>query len=442
MTDQQRVFDWVRRAIMAVFLVLVFGTLAAAQQSGQPMDQMPGMQHPAQSQPMRHDMSSMKGMEHDVTVAQYGSGTSWRPASTPEYMWMGTFHGWTLMAHANLFLTYNQQGGRRGIGKFESQDWVMLMEQHRLGKASLEIRQMFSAEPFTAPKPGFPELFQTGETYRGKPLVDFQHAHDFIGEMAVLLTVPVRDKVDWILYGGPAGEPALGPVAFVHRASALNIPEAPLGHHVQDSTHITYGLVTTALRVGRFRAEGSVFNGREPDEHRYDFDFAPLDSWSVRFSAAPARNWTAEYSYGHLTKPEALEAGDVLRQTASVVYNRPLARGNWATTLIYGRNRKLHDDHVQSSYMLESNLDFAAKNTVFTRLELVDKDELDVPGKFRIGAYTFGGVRNMVQGSYGQLGLGADVTFYSKPATLDAVYGRNPVSFQIFLRFRPPAMMH
>src|SRR3954465_7589437 len=156
------------------------------------------------------------------------------------------------MAHSNVFVTYNQQGGPAGVGKFESENWVMLMEQHRAGKASLEFRQMFSAEPFTTPKPGFPELFQTGETYHGAPLVNYQHPHDFLGEMALLLTVPVSEKVDWIIYGGPAGEPALGPVAFVHRASALNIPSAPLGHHAQDSTHITYGLVTTALRVDRF----------------------------------------------------------------------------------------------------------------------------------------------------------------------------------------------
>jgi hypothetical protein len=401
------------------------------------------MSHPKPSaDDTQHDMSKMSGMDRDASVAQYGSGTSWRPATTPEYMWMTMTRGWTLMAHSNIFVTYNQQGGPAGVGKLESQNWVMLMQQHKAGRATLEFRQMFSAEPFTTPKPGFPQLFQTGETYHGAPLVDHQHPHDLIGEMALLLTVPLSENIDWTLYGGPAGEPALGPVAFVHRPSALNIPSAPLSHHVQDSTHITYGLVTTALRMGRFRAEGSVFNGREPDEHRYDFDFAPWDSWSVRFSAAPTRNWAVQYSYGHLTKPEELEPGDVLRQTVSIGYNRPFSGGNWASTLIYGRNRKLHDNHVQSSYLAESNLDFADRNAVFTRLELVDKDELEVPGNFRIGAFTIGGVRDVAKGTYGQLGLGADLTFYSKPAALDALYGRNPVSFQIFLRFRPPAMKH
>ena len=170
-----------------------------------------------------------------------------------------------------------------------------------------------------------------------------------------------------------------------------------------------------------------------------------IESWNhagVPTRAAPSHNWVAQYSYGHLTKPEALEPGDVLRQTASETYNRPLAWGDWATSLIYGRNRKLHDNHVQSSYLLESNVDFAEKNSVFTRLELVDKDELVSNAIFRIGAYTFGGVRNVAEGSYGQLGIGADMTFYSKPAALDAAYGKNPVSFQLFLRFRPPAMKH
>lgn len=385
----------------------------------------------------------MPGMtKQPAAVAQFGSGTAWQPASSPESMWMKSAAGWTFMAHTNVFLTFNHQGGTAGTNKLESENWLMLMEQHKLGRATFQLRQMLSAEPFTFPKPGAPELFQTGETYHGTAIVDYQHPHDFFGEISALLTVPLSDKIDWTLYGGPAAEPALGPVAFVHRISAVDNPMAPLGHHVQDSTHISYGVITTGLRLGRFCTDGSVFNGREPDEYRYNFDLGPLDSWSVRFSAAPARNWTAQYSYGHLTHPEALESGDILRQTASVTYNRPLAHGNWATTLVYGRNRKQVDNHVQSSYLLESDFHFADRYAAFTRMELVDKDELKLPGTYRIGAFTFGGQRDLAQGSYGNIAVGAALTFYSKPAALDPLYGNNPVSLQVFLHFTPPKMTH
>jgi hypothetical protein len=264
--------------------------------------------------------------------------------------------------------------------------------------------------------------------------------------MSALLTVPVSEKVTWLLYGGPAAEPALGPGAFPHRVSTAENPAAPLGHHAQDSTHISYGVVTSGFVIDRFKVEASAFNGREPDERRYDFDLAPLDSWSARLSFAPERNWTAQYSFGHLVHPEALEPGNINRQTASVAYNRRLSAGNWATTLLWGRNFKQARRQVQNSYLLESSLNLARRNYAYIRVELVDKDELFPLAlgaeSFRIGAYTFGGVRDLVQGSYGQFGLGADVTFYSKPSALDAVYGRDPVSLHVFLRFRPPIMAH
>lgn len=428
---------------ISLLFLLLFSSVIAEAQSGH---EMPGMSHPQQSsdhaQHEQHDKASMPGMGHDKAVAQTGSGTGWVPSSSPEHMWMWNPGQWTVMAHANVFLTYNQQGGPRGVGKLESENWLMLMERHKIGRTTIQFRQMLSGEPATAPPGGFPELFQTGETYRGLPLVDRQHPHDLFGDISATLTVPFSKKIDWTIYGGPAGEPALGPVAFIHRPSSINLPAAPLSHHVQDSTHISYGVITTGLRLDRVKVEGSVFNGREPDERRWDFDMGALDSWSFRISAAPGKNWTAQYSYGHLTHPEALEPGDVLRQTASVTYNRPFARGNWANTLVYGRNRKLVDNHVQSSYLLESNLDFADRNSVFTRMELVDKDELIGGRNFRVAAFTFGGVRELVQGTYGQLGFGADLTFYSKPSALDALYGQNPVSLQVFLRFRPPAMQH
>jgi hypothetical protein len=218
------------------------------------------------------------------------------------------------------------------------------------------------------------------------------------------------------------------------------MPLAPLGHHLQDSTHTSFGVVTTGLIIQRVKLEASAFNGREPNEERWSIQFAPLDSWSGRVSVATGRNWTGQYSVGRLEHPEALEPGSQWRQTASVEYNRPLPGGNWATSVVWGRVHKIETGTNLNGYLFESTVNFLRRDYAFTRLELVDKDELfpqaAVHPAYRIGAYTFGGVRDLVQNRAWQLGLGADVTVYSKPAVLDAAYGNYPVSFQIFLRMR------
>ncbi|HEY7096549.1 MAG TPA: hypothetical protein VH437_07490 [Terriglobales bacterium] len=422
-----------RVVFLALLLILSVSLTAAAQTLGHDTDMH--QQPPSPSMHMSSEMTS------ELPSPHVGSGTGWQPASVPQRMWMTSRSGWDLMAHGSLFLTYNQQGGPRGAGKAESVNYLMLMEQHQLGPGTLLFRQMFSAESLTSPHPGFPLLFQTGETYHGEPLVDHQHPHNVFSELAAYYTVPIREKVSWLLYGGPVGEPAIGPVMYLHRESASEDPAAPLSHHLQDSTHTSFGVITTGFVFDRVKLEASAFNGREPGEERWAIQLDGLDSWSVRASVAPTRNWTAQYSYGRLEHPEALEPGSELRQTASIEYNRPLHDGNWATSLIWGRKRKLEDDRVLNSYLLESTLNFRHRNYAFTRLELVDKDELfpdsPVHPSFRIGAYTFGGVRDLIQNEHWQLGLGADVTFYSKPSSLDSPYGDQPVSFHVFLRARP-----
>ena len=389
-------------------------------------------------------MSGMHMEEHEVSQLSSphaGSGTGWEPASVPEHEWMLMRGGWMLMAHGVVFADYNQQGGPRGEGKAESVNWGMLMEQHPLGRGTILFRQMFSAESLTSPHPGFPELFQTGETYHGEPLVDHQHPHNVFAELSLLYTVPLTQKISWELYGGPSAEPALGPVTYIHRSSASELPLAPLGHHLQDSTHTSFGVVTSGVTIERVKLEASAFNGREPNEERWSIQPAALDSYSGRASVAPARDWAAQYSVGRLEHPETLEPGSQWRQTASVEYDRPLVAGNWATSVVWGRVHKIDSGTNLNGYLLESTLNFLRRDYAFTRLELVDKDELfpqaAVHPAYRIGAYTFGGVRDLFQNRTGQLGLGADVTVYSKPAVLDTAYGNYPVSFQIFLRMRP-----
>jgi hypothetical protein len=317
----------------------------------------------------------------------------------------------------------------------------MILEQHSLGRGMILFRQMTAAESLTSPHPGFPELFQTGETYHDEPLVDHQHPHNVFAELSALYMLPLSEKVSWQLYGGPSAEPALGPVTYVHRTSAAELPLAPLGHHLQDSTHTSFGVVTSGFVIDRVKIEASAFNGREPNEQRWSIQLAALDSYSGRVSIAPTRDWTAQYSVGRLEHPEALEPGSQWRETASVEYNHPLAEGDWATSLVWGRVHKIATGANLNGYLLESMVNFLRRDYAFTRVELVDKDELfpqaAVHPVYRIGAYTFGGTRDLVQNRKWQLGLGADITVYSKPAVLDAAYGNYPVSFQIFLRVRP-----
>ena len=438
-----------------VIALLVISSLA---QNADPDKDMSEQNQSAQTMPNVSGMNMNDAALSSMPSFHASSGTAWQPASVTDPMWMISRGGWEFMFHGTVFITYNQQGGPRGEGKAESTNYLMTMQQHRLGSGTLLFRQMFSAESLTSPHPGFPELFQTGETYHGHPLVDHQHPHNVFAELAALYTLPVNEKVTWLLYGGPSAEPALGPVTFMHRQSASEDPEAPLGHHLQDSTHTSFGVVTTGFifnlskldlsKLGFLKVEGSAFNGHEPNEERWSIQLAALDSWSFRVSAAPTRNWTGQYSYGRLSHPEALEPGDQQRQTASLEYNRQLSagmgEGYWATSLIWGRVQKEFELFPLNSYLLESTLNFFARNYAYTRLELVDKDELFPEAathpSYRIGAYTFGGVRDFVHNEHWQVGLGGDVTFYSKPAVLDPFYGDNPVSFHVFIRVRPGLM--
>jgi hypothetical protein len=392
-----------------------------------------------------------------MPMGQMGSGTSWQPASTPMYMWHRAKGEWLLMLHGEAKLGVNRQGGPRGVTKFESQNWVMPMALRRVGRGTLQLRGMFSLEPLTFSGAGSPQLFQTGEAYRGRALVDAQHPHDLFMEMSATYTLPLGERGTWYAYVGFPGEPALGPVAFMHRASASENPSAPLAHHLQDSTHISYGVLTSGFTYRWLKLEGSVFNGREPDERRYNLEFNPWNSRSFRVTVAPGANWAVQYSYGLLKNPEQLEPGDVNRQTASVQYNRPLARGNLAAALIWGRNRGEHDGGVShtNGYTAEATLNFLERNYAYTRLELVDRegllthDELHRLGfaegshaQFRVGAYTFGAARDVWNTEKWSVALGGDLTFYSKPRLLDALYGQSPASYKLFVRIRPGKMSH
>src|SRR6266436_5223702 len=390
-----------------------------------------------------------------MDLGQMGSGTSWQPVTSPTYMMDKQAGNWLLMFHYNAVVGVNAQGGPRGVTKFEAANWFMPMAFHKLGKGTLQLRGMFSFEPFTFARGGSPLLFQTGETFKSQPLVDRQHPHDLWMELSAQYTLALGERGTWFTYFGYPGEPALGPPAFMHRASASENPSATLSHHLQDSTHISFGVLTTGFTYRWFKLEGSIFNGQEPDENRYNFESHPWKSRSARFTFSPNNNWAMQVSYGFLKRPEAAEpATDIRRATASVQYNRPLKHGNWASALIWGRNHTSSpgETHNLNGYTIESTVNFLDKNYFYTRLELVDKNELlrasdrallgitDDHPSFRVGAYTFGGARDVWNTKHVSMAIGSDLTFYSKPVLLDRLYGNNPVSWRLFLRLRPGKM--
>src|SRR5690349_23842684 len=223
---------------------------------------------------MPMDMSMPAERILGIPESRDGSGTSWLPDASPMRMVHYRAASWTLMLHGAAFGLYDDQGGPRGADRVVAVDWGMLAASRNLGEARLELRTMLSTEPWTVGSRGYPLLLQSGESYGGTPLHDRQHPHDLFVELAAIYERPLSNDVAFSLYLAPVGEPALGPVAIPHRPSAAADPFAPLGHHWQDATHITYGVVTAGLFTRTVTLEGSWFNGREPDEDRTNFDYA------------------------------------------------------------------------------------------------------------------------------------------------------------------------
>ena len=365
----------------------------------------------------------------DLLMRQ-ASGTAMNPAAAP--MQMAMFHrgDWMLMLHGAAFVSQVVQSGPRGDDKLFSTNWIMGSAERPLGGGRLMLRSMLSLEPLTVGKK-YPELFQTGETIGGRPIVDAQHPHDFVMEIAAEYAHPITSNTIGYVYVAPFGDPSLGPVAYPHRASASEIPQATLSHHVQDSTHIAGSVITLGAQSGMFGYSFSGFHGREPDEKRWDIDTGKIDSWAARVTFDPTPNWSAQVSTGHLEHPEAAEPDNIQRTTASIAYSV----GRADTSVIFGRNEK-SDGHATNAWLAESVLRCGAGSYVTGRAEVVDKDELSVPGVFAIKALTLGYSRDVLNTNAISGAVGANVTAYSIPSALEPLYGKSPHSLYVFFRLR------
>ena len=376
---------------------------------------------------------------HTMDMSGEGSGTSRLPPN--ERMSHGAMIGLggddTLMLHGFLWPVYTHQSGPRGDGKLYVQSMGMATMTAPFEGGKFTMRTMMSLEPLMR-HDGYPSLFATGEVAYGEPLVDRQHPHDLFMEVAGRLDIDVADGTTAFLYGGPVGEPALGPSAFMHRASARYNPEAPITHHWFDSTHIVYGVVTAGVAAPRWQLEASAFRGREPDEFRWNIEKPKLDSWSVRGSFAPAPSWLVQASYGEITDPEETHPGqDEHRTTASVHYNN--GSGLSAMAAYSAKNRQPGD--TLDAWLGEVNWDITDRHTLFGRVENVENDELfpdhDDPlhdVAFRVTKFQAGYAYRIPLGPV-NLALGGTVSAFDKPNALDAAYGSSPMGYTVFARF-------
>ena len=336
------------------------------QMDGMNMDDSMEMDHP-----MNHSFS------RNLPMTRNGSGTGWLPDASPMYGYMFHSRKWMYMLHGNVFLRYNHQDitrkGSRGNEKFDIPDWLMFMGQRTVGKHGLfHFSTMFSADAVTGGS-GYPLLFQSGEAYKGNPIVDRQHPHDLFSELSVAYTQELSKQVDLYVYAGYPGEPALGPVAFMHRPSALDNPDAPLSHHWADATHITFGVATIGIRYNNFKLEGSSFNGREPDDKRFNFDKPRFDSWSSRLSFNPSAKWALQVSHGFIKSPEALHPEEnVHRTTASAIFSSELHnKSSINATILWGLNKTA--GHPSEKAVLAEASWHRQKLALYTRYEWVQK---------------------------------------------------------------------
>jgi len=362
------------------------------------------------------------------------SGTSLNPKAWDMPMLIRNHAGWNTMFMGSAFLADIQQSGPRGGDKLFSTNWFMASVSHKLGhRASLDIAVMLSLEPATVADRRYPLLFQTGETAFGQPIVDGQHPHNFVMGAGVHYAREISSGLTLSLYAAPVGDPALGPVAFPHRASAMEIPQAPISHHLQDSTHISDDVITAGLAGGAFRVEASGFHGAEPGENRWIIQQGAIDSWSGRLWWLPSKNWAAQISAGHVAHPEALEPGDQTRLTSSVAYDR----NGWSSSLIWGRAHNTATHANRNSWLAETLVPVSKHNLVTGRIELADKDELLGSGQnFRILATTLGYTRKLGTVAGVGIGIGGNASFYAIPDAIKPEYGNHPRGAILFLRFR------
>lgn len=399
------------------------------------------------------------------------------PEAAPMDMISRLLGGWTLMAHGQIFGVYTANSGERGRDKLFAPNWLMGSASRRMGRGTFTVHSMLSLDPATITSRRYPLPFATGETAFGIPIINGQHPHDFVMELAASYKLRIGERAAIRIYGGPRGEPALGPPAYPHRASASENPVGVIAHHLQDATHISTNVATLGITYGPVTWEASGFHGREPDEKRWGIEGGGIDSFATRLTVSPSARWSGQFSMGRINHGEITHPlRPALRSTASVMYARPLTSGSWTTSLIWGRNHELAytqlpgvpvfprsegrllprhivsvptriPGQIYNSFLAESTLRWR-RNWFWGRAENADKAStilfeeapfvllVDEVRMARVQAFTGGYERELPSPRYLRTGIGSQLTIYRTPASLSPIYGARPLGLQLFLKLR------
>ena len=373
----------------------------------------------------------------------FGSGTSWLPVTAP----MRGFHrqasDWSMMVHGSVFGQFIQEFGPRGNYQLGSINWLMGDASGPLAGGMFHGRMMASAEYFTLTRAGYPQLLQVSQGYRGGTVTDRMHPHELLSEVAVMYDRPIRDEWRWNVYLAAVGEPALGPVAYLHRPSAASDPTTPLGHHAQDVTHESFGVATLGVFSRKVHLEASVFNGAHPNEVRTNFDYAGarFNSFSARVTVNPSDHWSIAGSAAYIAAGTGVHGHDALHR---VVLSAMHVNGRWSTSLVWGANVPTDTRRVLNTALVETNFALDERNTVFGRAEYVTRtaEELALVGsvseEVRVGSLALGYARRVreLRGVGAWFGARGDVDFI--PEQLRLFYGtRTPLGFVVYLQLRP-----
>jgi hypothetical protein len=358
---------------------------------------------------------------------------------------------WSWSADGNVFIGYNYQV-RRFADDYavESQNWLMGSGDRPLGNGRLIVRTMISLEPFTIPKSGSPQLFQTGETYQQVPLVNHQHPHDLVMELGATYRWN-RPEATYVFGADLVGSPTLGPPVFMHRDSARDNPQVPITHHFMDSTHISTGVVRGGVETRGVTIEGSVFRGAEPDENRLNIEQPRLDSWAARIGYRRGP-WSAQVSGGYLKIPEWFEPYNETRLTASIGFDGMIGSRSLAATLAWGQNREdVVTNGTSNGFLLEWDLQATRRLILYGRAEIANKELFGLgyhPAGFQhphiyshFDVLTLGAIHDFLTERWARIGIGGDVTLYHmSPDMLPYYEGSH--SYHVFVRWRPNANTH